>query len=102
MRLNLLFGRFNYADRGVLDITHKRVFTLNSFKELLYETGYDIKSIQGIGIPFNTLGKSWIFKLFREAFSSISKKIYPKLFAFQFLAIIKPKLTTYQIIEMNE
>src|SRR3954462_3977642 len=30
VRLSLLFGRFEYADRGILDETHLRFFTMNS------------------------------------------------------------------------
>ena len=32
IRLSLLIGNFNYGQRGILDKTHTRLFTLNSFK----------------------------------------------------------------------
>ena len=34
-RLSILFGRFNYSDSGILDRTHIRFFTLDSFRKLL-------------------------------------------------------------------
>ena len=100
MRLNLLFGRFSYADRGILDITHSRFFTLKTFRELLTETGYAIHSIEGIGVPFKTLGGSWFFALLGPI-SAFFARLYPSLFAFQFFAIVKPKNTTYQLINIG-
>ncbi|MCP3874041.1 MAG: methyltransferase domain-containing protein, partial [Desulfobacteraceae bacterium] len=97
VRMNLLFGQFNYADRGILDITHKRLFTKSSFKKLLVETGYEVKKIHGIGIPFKTLGKGWFFGALSKL-SGLMARFYPSLFAFQFYAQIKPKMTTYQLI----
>ena len=30
----LLFGQFNYGKRGILDLTHTRLFTFESFRRL--------------------------------------------------------------------
>lgn len=100
IRLNLLFGRFNYADRGILDITHKRLFTKGSFKNLLKETGYEIENLQGVGIPFRALGKGMLFRIL-NSISSLLARIYPSLFAFQFYGVVRPKLTTYQVINLK-
>jgi SAM-dependent methyltransferase len=37
VRLSLLFGRFDYMDRGILDRTHLRFFTLRSLDKMLSE-----------------------------------------------------------------
>ena len=42
VRLSLLFGRFEYADRGILDKTHLKFYTLNSARHLLEKAGYAI------------------------------------------------------------
>ncbi len=42
VRLSLLLGRFEYAERGILDRTHLRFFTRRSARRLLEETGYQI------------------------------------------------------------
>lgn len=44
VRLNLLFGRFNYSDYGVLDRTHLHLYTFFSGQKLLMDAGYQIVS----------------------------------------------------------
>jgi SAM-dependent methyltransferase len=39
IRMSLLVGRFEYADRGILDRGHLRFFTLSSFRRLLAQSG---------------------------------------------------------------
>ena len=58
VRLNLLFGRFPYHTRGILDKTHMQFFTLKTAEQLLIRTGWvivgkDVTSIPvGIVFPF--------------------------------------------------
>ena len=60
-RILTLFGMFNYGSRGILDITHKRLFNLHSFKRLCTQTGYEIDNIIGVPAPFQqVLGKNWL------------------------------------------
>jgi 2-polyprenyl-3-methyl-5-hydroxy-6-metoxy-1,4-benzoquinol methylase len=42
MRLSLLAGRFDYAERGILDRTHLRFFTERSLRALLAEAGLTV------------------------------------------------------------
>ena len=51
IRLNLLFGRFYYAERGILDITHKRLFTRKSLLFALDQCGYDVGAGARLGHP---------------------------------------------------
>src|SRR5258708_3173823 len=43
VRLNLLFGRLPYADRGLLDRTHRIFFTRSLLRRLLAEAGFQIE-----------------------------------------------------------
>src|SRR5262249_50548382 len=45
IRANLLLGRFTYADRGIMDVTHKRLFTRSSLTAALRDCGYEISSM---------------------------------------------------------
>lgn len=42
VRLMLLFGNFNYTDRGILDTTHLHWYTRKTARQLLISTGYRI------------------------------------------------------------
>jgi len=44
VRLALLAGRWNYADRGLLDATHIRFFTYETLQDLLWDSGYVLES----------------------------------------------------------
>jgi hypothetical protein len=51
VRLSLLFGRFNYADRGILDRTHLHFFTRRTLVEFLENSGLAVQRIQPTPIP---------------------------------------------------
>jgi len=51
VRLSLLFGRFDYGDRGILDRTHLRFFTLKSLTDMLEQCGLKIGRIVATPIP---------------------------------------------------
>ncbi|MFC1631957.1 class I SAM-dependent methyltransferase [Candidatus Omnitrophota bacterium] len=44
--VNLILGRWQYQQRGLLDSTHLRFFTLGSIKEMVHQAGYDIIHLQ--------------------------------------------------------
>ena len=43
VRLALLFGRFQYSERGILDRTHVRFYTRYTARQLLEESGFEIQ-----------------------------------------------------------
>lgn len=51
VRLSLLFGRWEYADRGILDRTHLRFFTARSFGTLLHDAGLDVDEMIATPVP---------------------------------------------------
>lgn len=51
VRLGLLLGQFNYADRGILDRTHLRFFTLRTAKALCTESHIRLKSVAVTPVP---------------------------------------------------
>lgn len=98
IRLNLLFGRFDYKSRGILDESHVRFFTWKSLKELLEEAKLEIKKIEVTPIPFltvfldeshNSLYETCLnFLCFLNYWLA---KVWKKLFAYQFVVLVTPK-----------
>ena len=51
VRLSLLAGRFDYADRGILDRTHLRFFTRRTLRELLRAAGLTVVELAVTPVP---------------------------------------------------
>ena len=84
-RLMLLFGQFNYGKEGILDRTHRRLFTFRSIRHLLRDAGFKITEVKGIPAPFplvlgdGVLGRSalWVnLALIRISKTLFSYQIY--------------------------
>ena len=52
VRFQALLGNFNYGKRGILDLTHTRLFTFASLKSLLDGCGYKVERVEGIPAPY--------------------------------------------------
>src|SRR5207253_2865191 len=55
VRLMLLFGKFNYMPRGIMDRTHLRFFTRKSIRKLIEDEGYSIIRHKMTVIPLEVL-----------------------------------------------
>jgi len=75
-RLKMFFGKFEYTDEGIMDRSHIHFFSWKSLKKLLKQSGYYIVAKKHY-IP--TRGTKWL------------GKIFPGLFAYQFVVKIKKK-----------
>jgi len=89
IRLNLLLGRFNYAERGILDFTHKRLFTRVSFRRMLRDCGYVIEEMMPVGVPFAAVFPGRVGRFFSKI-SDFLARFWPGLFAYQYLVICHP------------
>jgi 2-polyprenyl-3-methyl-5-hydroxy-6-metoxy-1,4-benzoquinol methylase len=90
-RLKIFLGSFDYEDIGFFDRTHLRFFTLKTFKKMVADSGYSIVSLEFTPIPIY-LGFPNISKTLLKPFYyllNIAANIYPRLFAYQFVAKIK-------------
>jgi SAM-dependent methyltransferase len=86
VRLALLSGWFNYGRRGILDLTHKRLFTVDSFRRLLKNAGLRIDRVIGFGPPLADLAGhgSKVFETADRLLSGLARA-WPRLFAYQIL-----------------
>ena len=54
VRLALLFGRFHYTDRGILDRTHLNFYTRKTARAFLEENGWEIVAAKTTVMPHGT------------------------------------------------
>jgi len=76
VRLNLLLGSFDYTDYGIMDETHLKFFTINSFKKLFEKAGLKVERIridaEGGGLPRLSIALA---------------NLFPNLFAYQIMIV---------------
>jgi 2-polyprenyl-3-methyl-5-hydroxy-6-metoxy-1,4-benzoquinol methylase len=52
VRAGLALGQLNYGPRGILDLTHTRLFTFGTLLRLLEQSGFEVKDVRGVPAPF--------------------------------------------------
>lgn len=88
-RLKLLIGQFDYQERGTLDKSHLRFFTLKTAKKLVVDAGFEIESIDV------TMPNVPVSLAFNKKFSILYKsgyrvaRLWKTMFAFQFIILAK-------------
>jgi SAM-dependent methyltransferase len=97
VRLNLLMGRFTYAERGILDITHKRLFTRSTLLRTLADCGYVAERVIPVGVPFQTVVGGSVGKMF-GTIAGVMAKAWPTMFAFQYVVTCRPRPGVGQIL----
>jgi hypothetical protein len=95
----LLLGQFNYGRRGILDGTHRHLFTRASLCTLLSQAGYTIDKVRPIPPPYpEALGNN-AFSRALLALHRAAAWLLPSLFAYQFLVVARPLPTVRQLLE---
>ena len=73
VRLKLLFGKFDYADQGIMDRTHLHFYTQKTIKELMDSTEFEIYNQRFVS--------SFPFPFFKKHLAKFCRG----LFSFQFV-----------------
>lgn len=95
VRVNLLIGRFNYSDKGILDRTHLHFYTKSTFLEMVKSSGLCIIEMKFTPAP---LGKVCPFfkkhpvGRFTQRLLAFMANFFPGLFAYQFLVLSENKV----------
>lgn len=69
VRLNLLLGRFDYGEYGVLDDTHLHLYTFKTARKLIEDSGYRVVGVEGAA---NLLGAVVMYLPFLKKLFSIN------------------------------
>ena len=80
--MQLLLGRFPYAESGLFDATHLRFFTRGSARALAEQAGYVVEQEQF------TRGA---LPLLPTRVETAAARLRPELFALQFVLTLRPR-----------
>jgi 2-polyprenyl-3-methyl-5-hydroxy-6-metoxy-1,4-benzoquinol methylase len=90
VRLMLLFGGFNYTERGILDKTHVHFFTRKTAHQMVKRCGYTIRSERFTVTPVElVLGMDaghWFMK-FTNRILTVATNLMPGLLAYQVMLV---------------
>ena len=92
VRLNLLFGRFDYQDRGLLDRTHLHFFTRKSFRQFMNDAGLEAEILTATPIPLTmVVPRQYQGAVFRavHAANAWLARTWQTLFGYQFVAVAR-------------
>jgi glycosyltransferase involved in cell wall biosynthesis len=101
-RFMLLLGQFNYGKRGILDLTHTRLFTFQTLCRLLHQGGFDVREKRGIPAPFplalgNGFTARWLLTINR-----LLLRLSRSLFAYQIFLVAVPRLSLDFLLDLAE
>lgn len=98
-RSMLLLGGFNYGKRGILDLTHTRLFTIRSFVALLESCGWTVTKVRGFGPPIRDLiSDRWPYSTIDGVLSTLAR-IWPRLFAYNFAVVATRNETLSEVLD---
>ena len=84
----LLFGRFQYAHRGILDRTHVSFYTRSTARQLLESNGFPVRASEPTAMPYElalaALARPPLRGAVRAA-ARLSARAWPTLFGYQFV-----------------
>lgn len=93
VRMMVLFGRFNYTERGILDRTHLHFFTRRTARQLLEENGYSIveehATIMPVELVLGLAPEGLLMRIIATLLAGITR-IMPGLFGYQTVLAARP------------
>lgn len=90
IRFQLLLGNFNYGKQGILDMTHKRLFTFKSLRVFFEQTGYTIVKRKGIPAPFPKAMGNNVFSRTLVKLNQACISLFKGFFSYQIYFEVEP------------
>jgi 2-polyprenyl-3-methyl-5-hydroxy-6-metoxy-1,4-benzoquinol methylase len=93
VRLSLLLGRFEYSERGILDRTHLRFFTLSSMTRMVHEADCRVVELKPTPVPVQLVLASADWPIFAplHELHFLAVRCWKTLLAYQFVCRAVPK-----------
>ncbi len=92
VRLSLLFGQFNYTERGILDKTHLRFFTRKTARKMVESRGYEVLEEQMTVIPVELICKMPASSVLMRSLNVVLRmltRMAPSLFGYQIMFVVR-------------
>jgi len=92
IRLSLMLGHFDYTDRGILDRTHLRFFTLRSVRKMMSEVSCEVSDVVPTSLPVQIVlpfTAKKFFVPFHETLHALTQ-CWKTVFAYQFVIAASP------------
>ncbi|MCD6498695.1 MAG: methyltransferase domain-containing protein [Deltaproteobacteria bacterium] len=93
VRFSLLAGRFHYTPRGILDSTHLRLYTPDSFAQLLSDSGYRVVERDVAVLPIEELHRVLSDGIVADGLrrlAYVASRAMPGLMAYQTIVEAEP------------
>lgn len=101
-RLMLLLGQFNYGERGILDMTHTRLFTFGTLRRLLEQAGFEVIRTRGVPAPFPLALGDGRPARFLLAVNRALIRLSKSLCAYQIFMIARPRPSLAHLLRQAE
>ncbi len=99
IRLQLLRGAFNYGKRGILDMTHRHLFTFSSLRDVLVQSGFRIEEVRGVPAPFPAAIGDNALSRFMLVVNRFLIRLFPGVFSYQIFMRARPLATLEHLLE---
>jgi glycosyltransferase involved in cell wall biosynthesis len=99
VRLQMLLGNFNYGKRGILDLTHTRLYTLRTLRLLFEQCGFRVESVLGVPAPFpEALGLNRLSR-FLVWLNDALIRVARGFFSYQIFMVVTPTPTVDVLLD---
>ncbi|HEX8408770.1 MAG TPA: class I SAM-dependent methyltransferase [Thermoanaerobaculia bacterium] len=94
VRLGLLFGIFEYRDRGILDHTHLRFYTVRTIRREVENAGFRILAVHGSSVPIRLIAgrftPEFVLRIGERLLTWLTRS-WRGLFAYQVILVAKKR-----------
>ena len=91
LRAMLVMGQFNYGRRGILDLTHTRLFTFATLRLLLEGASFRVVEERGVVAPFTkAVGETRLARTLLAVNQSLVR-LRRELFSYQAFVVAQPR-----------
>jgi glycosyltransferase involved in cell wall biosynthesis len=99
VRLQVLLGNLNYGRRGILDLTHTRLYTFKSLRQIFEQCGFRVERLEGIPAPFPlALGPGWFGRAL-VSLNALLIRLSRGLFSYQMFMVATPLPTVGALLD---